>query len=278
MAQRMQTGINGLDEILHGGFLYHNSILLKGPPGSGKTTLGIQTIYNGVVQYDDNGIIVLFEQFPQQLYRDLSSYSWDIETQISQKKISLIFARAEELITKKLVSDSPLISRIHDIVMETSAKRIMIDSISHYLHIIKHKMDERDMFLRFINSLKSIGLTPIMTSESTRGEGEFGFEDYLVDCVLKLSSEASMDKTFPMRMIEVKKTRGHDHIRGRHPYKIGPNGVEVFPHQLPDHCDREISEELTLEKVSTGISGLDELLGGGYTRGTAAIVAGMSGT
>lgn len=277
MPQRMKTGIRGLDEILQGGFLYHNSILVKGPPGSGKTTLGIQVVYNGALLYDDPGIVVLFEQFPQQLYRDLSSYEWDVEKLIEERKITIIFAKAEDLVLGNLVSNSPLVSRIHDIVVETSARRIVVDSISHFMHIIKPRMDERELFLRFINALKSIGLTPIMTSELHSRNGRIGFEEYLVDCVLELASEASKDKTFPMRMLEVQKTRGHDHIRGKHPYKITDRGVEIFPHLLPTRCDKEICEEFKIEKVSTGISGLDELLGGGYTRGMPAIVAGMSG-
>ena len=63
MPQRMKTGIEGLDRILDGGFLYHNAILVKGPPGAGKTTLGIQIVYNGVKKSGETGLIVLFEQF-----------------------------------------------------------------------------------------------------------------------------------------------------------------------------------------------------------------------
>ena len=277
MPQIMKTGIKGLDTILKGGFLYHNAILIKGPPGSGKTTLGIQTIYNGCLHYNDPGIIVLFEQFPQQLFRDLASYQWNIENLIEEKKITLVFAKAEELVTKNLVSESPLISKIHDIVCETSAKRILVDSISHFLNIIKPRMDERELLLRFINALKSIGLSPIMTAEAGEA-GRIGFEEYLVDTVVSLSSEARKDKTFPMRILEVSKTRGHDHIRGRHPYRIAPGGIEVFPHILPGRQKKPKEESLELEKVSTGINGLDGLLGGGLVRGTSTIVAGMSGT
>jgi len=278
MAERMKTGIKGLDKILDGGFLYHNAILFKGPPGSGKTTLGLQMIYNGVMQYGDAGIVVLFEQFPQQLFRDLTSYHWDMEPLIKDKKITILFAKSEELVERNLVSESPLISRIHDIACETNAKRIVIDSISHFLNILKPRMEEREVLLRFINALKSIGLTPIMTAEMGNREREIGFEEYLVDCVIDLTSEASRDKTFPMRMLQVTKTRGHSHIRGKHPYRIGKNGVEVYPHVLPGRCDQEPFEEFKIEKIATGIKGLDELLGGGYPRGTSTILAGMSGT
>lgn len=278
MTKRMKTGIPGLDTILDGGFLYHNSILIKGPPGSGKTTLGIQIIYNGVTQFGESGVIVLFEQFPQQLFRDISSYHWDIESLVNEKKLSIIFAMPEDISTKELVSDSPLVSKIQDAVVETGAKRIMIDSISHFISLIRPSQDERDLFLRFLNAIKSIGLTPVMTAELTPQNESSGFEEYLTDCVLILSSEASRDKTFPMRLLEVKKTRGHTHIRGKHPYRISEKGVEVFPHILPAGYKQEPSEKVELEKVSSGVGGLDELLGGGYTRGTSTVVAGMPGT
>jgi len=278
MAKRMKTGIPGLDVILDGGFLYHNSILIKGPPGSGKTTLGIQIIYNGAVKFDESGVIVLFEQFPQQLYRDISTYHWDLESLIKEKKISLMFAMAEDISTKDLVSDSPLVSKIQDAVVETGAKRIMIDSISHFINIIKPSMDERELFLRFLNAIKSIGLTPVMTAEMSGQDESSGFEEYLTDCVLILSSEAPRDKTFPMRLMEIKKTRGHSHIRGKHPYRISDKGIEVFPHILPGRYEQERTQEGGLGKVSSGIGGLDELLGGGYTKGTSTVIAGMPGT
>ncbi|MFH0794937.1 MAG: ATPase domain-containing protein, partial [bacterium] len=275
MPKQMKTGIAGLDQILDGGFLYHNSILLKGPPGSGKTTLGIQIVYNGAVQFDEPGIIVLFEQFPQQLYRDVSSYSWDIEGLSKSKKLAILFAEPEEVIAHERVSDSPLLSRIQDATLETGAKRILVDSLSHFVNVAKARMDSRDLLLRFINSLKSIGLTPILTAEKENVEGWIGFDEYLTDCVLLLSSEASKDKTFPVRQVEIRKTRGHNHLRGKHPYLISKSGIEVFPHRLPEPSKEKPTATGALENVPSGIAGFDDLLGGGYTRGTATVVAGL---
>ena len=66
---RVKTGITGLDEMLGGGFLPKTANLVEGAPGTGKTTLGMQFIYNGITQFNEPGIIITFEEFPKQYYR-----------------------------------------------------------------------------------------------------------------------------------------------------------------------------------------------------------------
>ena len=68
--ERVKTGIPQLDGILHGGFLKGDSIMLGGPAGAGKTSLGLQFLVNGATKFGENGIFVTFEQLPDQLYRD----------------------------------------------------------------------------------------------------------------------------------------------------------------------------------------------------------------
>ena len=65
---RVKTGISGLDDMLGGGFLRETANLVEGAPGTGKTTLGMQFIYNGIVQADEPGLMITFEEFPQQYY------------------------------------------------------------------------------------------------------------------------------------------------------------------------------------------------------------------
>lgn len=279
MTKQMKTGIEGLDRVLCGGFLYHNSIVIKGAPGCGKTTLGIQIVYNGITQNDEPGVIVLFEQFPQQLYRDMFSYNWDVQKLQDEDKLRIIFAKPDELIPKDNASEPPLISEIHEAAYQIGAKRILVDSITHILNVAGEPRYARDLLLRFINHLKSMGLTPIMTAEAEDREGAIGIDEYLADCVLLLSSESSKDKSFNIRELRVRKTRGHDHMRGRHVFKMSPGGVEVFPLRSDGDGNRAKAEDgAKLQKVPSGVPGLDRLLGGGYTRGSSSIIAGMPGT
>ena len=76
-ADLVKTGINGLDTILADGIPRGNIILLEGGIGTGKTTLGAEFVYRGASQFDEPGIIVLFEVSPDKLVRDASRLGWD---------------------------------------------------------------------------------------------------------------------------------------------------------------------------------------------------------
>ena len=85
--EKIPTGIEGLDLILMGGILRGHAILVEGTPGAGKTTVGIQFIHEGVVRYGEAGLIISFEQFPAQLYRDAANFGWDLRALEAENKV-----------------------------------------------------------------------------------------------------------------------------------------------------------------------------------------------
>ena len=93
--QRVKTGIAELDEMLHGGFLPRTANLVEGAPGTGNSTLGMQFIYNGIAQYDEPGLILSFEEFPQQYYRDAASFGWDFSELERKGKLKVIMTSPE---------------------------------------------------------------------------------------------------------------------------------------------------------------------------------------
>ncbi len=93
--ERVKTGIPGLDEMLHGGLLPQTATLVEGAPGTGKTTLGMQFIYYGIVEYNEPGIILTFEQFPSQFYRDAANFGWDFRRLEEEGKLRIIMSSPE---------------------------------------------------------------------------------------------------------------------------------------------------------------------------------------
>lgn len=278
MTGRMKTGIEGLDSLLDGGFLYHNAILIKGPPGSGKTTLGYQIIHNGIVEYDEPGLVVSFDQFPQQFHRDMKSYGWDVEGLVESGKLEMLFVSPEDLAPVAAHLDSMVIGRIQEAMERIGAKRILIDSLSHFARTTNDPMAQRTIMMNFLNEIKTMGLTPILTAEQGGQLADMvDHEEYVADCVIVLELSLRPDHPLPERTIEIRKARGQNHLGGRHPLKLSDRGVEIYPYRLPEPMVFDSEAARDLVHVRSGIAGLDRMLQGGYTAGSASLVAGVSG-
>src|SRR5438093_5258551 len=87
---RQRTGVKELDEMLCGGFLPGDAVLLEGGAGTGKTTLALQHLVNGATQFGESGIYLTFEQLPNQIYRDCQALGWDIRRIEDEDKFRLI--------------------------------------------------------------------------------------------------------------------------------------------------------------------------------------------
>src|SRR5438876_7913391 len=87
----VKTGIKGLDEILFGGIPRGNIILLAGTAGTGKTTLGVEFVYRGARQFNEPGVIVLFEVAPDKLIRDAALFGWDLRELERDGRLKMVF-------------------------------------------------------------------------------------------------------------------------------------------------------------------------------------------
>lgn len=256
LLERARTGIEGLDALLYGGFLEGDAILVEGAPGTGKTSLGMQFLYNGITRYDQPGCFITFEEFPQQIYRDALSFGWDFRALEEQDLLKVLFT-SPDLMHQDMQREEGLIP---EMIREVGARRVVVDSITHFERLAEDPGHHREIIYGLINAFKREGLTSLLIRELTEGETPgTGGEEYVADAVIRLGRERMGDQR--MRFLEIIKNRGAPHSSARSLFFIGANGIRVIP------AHREAVFRFD-EAASTGILRLDQLLGGGIPYGS----------
>jgi circadian clock protein KaiC len=222
---RVQTGIKGLDEMLFGGFLPQSANLIEGAPGTGKTTIGMQFIYNGITQYGEPGLIITFEEFPQQYYHDAAAFGWDFQKLEKEGKLKVIMTSPE--VTRLDVESVG--GMIETSVAQMGARRVLIDSISHFERLTQDPVELRALQYSFINGLKREGLTSLFTRESPAllGEAAEGDSDiaFVVDSYILLRY-VEIESTIRKALL-VLKMRGSEHAKDIRQFEVTDHGVEV---------------------------------------------------
>jgi circadian clock protein KaiC len=223
--EHVKTGIKGLDEMLLGGFLPQTANLVEGAPGTGKTTIGMQFIYNGITQFDEPGLIITFEEFPQQYYHDAAAFGWDFEQLEKDGKLRVIMTSPE---VSRLDVES-VGGMIETAVTQMGARRLLVDSITHFERLTQDPVELRSLEYSFINALKREGLTSLLTRESPTllGEAPEGDSDiaFVVDSYLLLRY-VEIESTIRKALL-VLKMRGSDHAKDIRQFEITDHGVEV---------------------------------------------------
>ena len=159
---RIKTGITGLDEMLCGGFLPNSANLLEGAPGTGKTTIALQFIYNGITQYGENGLVISFEEFPTQYYHDASQFGWDLHKAQSDGKLKILFSTPETILDDINRPDSELVKTIE----EYKIKRLIIDSVTHFDSLTHDSSHLREIERQVVSGFKREGVTAIFIREN----------------------------------------------------------------------------------------------------------------
>lgn len=263
---RVRTGIEGLDDLLHGGIIQNNGFLLEGAPGTGKTTLGIQFIYNGITKYYEPGIIVTFEELPEQIYHDAMAFGWDLRRLEQENKLRVICTSPEVILDQTMASGGML----EQLVAETGARRILIDSVSLFELVSEDRYNIRARFYAFRNALKRMGLTAIFTKEVTKDilAGEIPYEEYIVDGVIRLYFQ-EMEGDYRERYIEILKSRGSSFSSGKYVFRLNDKGVQALASLQENNLSMYNDNG---PRIPTGITRLDEILGGGILHGTTFIL------
>jgi circadian clock protein KaiC len=270
----VKTGIKGLDDILFGGIPRGNVSLVAGTAGTGKTTLGVEFVYRGARQFDEPGVIVLFEVAPDKLIRDAALFGWDLRELERAGRLRMVFTTRQLFQQGLEQADSPLLAE----AAEIGARRIFVDGLVRLPE--PSGRDPRQAFHVLAEGLHREGLTAMLALESRFDEAAAARppEEFVADTILRVSVEPVQRAV--LRSLEIVKSRGHEYALGRHSFRIVNGlGLEVYRRvQAPRGLQRETGAAFDpTSRVATGIPGLDELVNGGYYVASTTLVVGISG-
>lgn len=236
--ERINTGVEGLDDKMSGGFFPGSSNLLVGKTGTGKTIFASSFVYKGALQ-GEPGVYVTTEQREEDVKSDIQAmFGWDFQG-LEAKKLLKFISIKPSLPTRGIAQEemSNLIkSYVYNItdnivksVNEIRAKRIVLDSVSFVEMFVKDEYLVRAALMQLVDTLKEAGVTTVFTGmvpEESEGLSGGGIVEYLVDTVIKMEFVPVAEEF--KRTLTIRKMRRTNHSTLIHPIDITKDGLKVI--------------------------------------------------
>ena len=200
------TGIDGLDALTEGGFPKGRPTLICGSAGCGKTLMSVQFLINGILQENDNGVFMSFEESSNDLTTNVNSLGFDLEKLKSENRLIVEHVRVERSQVEETgeYDLDGLFIRLGHAIDKINAKRIVLDTIETLFSCFSNDAILRSELRRLFNWIKEKGVTAVITAEKgletlTRQ----GLEEYVSDCVILLDNRV-LDQVSTRRLRIVK--------------------------------------------------------------------------
>jgi circadian clock protein KaiC len=272
---RSRTGIEGLDDVLAGGFIPNRLYLIEGDPGSGKTTLALQYLLEGRRE-GERGLYLTLSETKEELIAGARSHGWDLDG----IEIVEMVPQAEELtgdnqLTMYHPSEvelSATTKAVLDAVERTNARRIVFDSLSEMRLLAQSSLRYRRQILALKQFFAGRNCTVLMLDDGTSEGPDLQLQS-IAHAVVKLE-QLSPDYGAERRRLRVIKFRGTRFRGGYHDFTIAEEGIRVFPRLVSS----EHRIDFPFSHLESGVLQLDAMLGGGPDRGTSTLLMGPAGS
>lgn len=222
---RVRTGIGGLDEMLQGGLPENHIIVVMGSFGTGKTTLGLQFLVEGLRQAEPC-IFISLEEDKDSIMKNAMGFGWDLTPALDAKKLGVFKLEPSDAKTTvmRVKSDLP------KFIKSFGAKRVVLDSVSLLNMMFADENERRSNLFNLCQLLRSTGATSILTAEvkdNNPRSSRDGLAEYTADGVLLLQSDENKDGGEVQLTIRIMKMRRTAHSRRVKPYSITDKGLVV---------------------------------------------------
>jgi circadian clock protein KaiC len=167
VVEKCPTGIVGLDEITFGGLPKGRPTLLCGSAGCGKTLFAMTFLHNGIVEYNEPGVFIAFEERPDELIKNVGSLKYDLQKLIEQKKLAIDYVHIDpnQIDEAGDYDLEGLFLRLGYAIDSVGAKRVVLDTIEVLFGGLKNQLILRSELRRLFDWLKEKGVTAIVTGE-----------------------------------------------------------------------------------------------------------------
>lgn len=271
---RARVGIPGLDEILRGGLPRNRIFLIDGVPGTGKTTLALHFLLEGVAQ-GERGLYVTLSETKEELWAAAQSHGWSLEGIEIVELSALTAEAADEAYTLFHPAEVELQQTVEVVLSEIDRlqpQRVAFDSLSEMRMLARDALRFRRQILALKQFFVGRECTVLLLDDRAHPEGDLQLHS-LAHGVIVLEHLA-MDYGAERRRIQVMKLRGARFAGGYHDFRIRTGGIEVYPRI---QRGESIARSSTLP-LASGSRELDALVGGGLERGTSTLLTGAAGT
>jgi circadian clock protein KaiC len=211
--------------MLGGGFVPSSMVLVRGAPGTGKTSLALQYLIHGATKSSEPGLLISFEEFPNSLYRDAESLGWSLKELETSGKLHLMFTSPEVFLASLKSPES----RLNQLILEGNIRRLVLDSVSHFDRLTGDLHELRHIYTSVVNGLRREGITAMLLGEEGRTQHRHaskGGLSFVVDTIVMLryvEIESAMQ-----RAIMVLKMRGSNHAKEIRRYEIESGGLKIL--------------------------------------------------
>lgn len=234
----------------------------------------MEFLVRGATQYGEPGVFVAFEESAEELAQNVASLGFELQLLVAQGllRIDCIALERSEIEEAGEYDLEALFLRLGHAIDAIGAKRVALDTIEVLFATFSKEFILRAELRRLYRWLKQKGVSSLITGETNDGlHTRHGLEEYVSDCVIVLEQRLSNEVS--TRMLRILKYRGTSHGTNEYPFLIDEQGISVTP-----ITSLGLAYEISLERVASGIDGLDGMLGGGVYRGSSVLVSGTAGT
>ncbi len=270
-----KTGIEGLDDILAGGFPSGQLYLIEGFPGSGKTTLAMQFLLDGI-RNDESCLYITLSESKSELYKTAESHGWKLD-KINIFELPLTERLGTSDQTTFFYASETELGETNDIILKeierVNPSRVVFDSLSELKLLAHDSIRFRKQILALKNYFEKQGATVLLLDDKTAAIGSAQELQSIAHGVLQLE-QIALDYGVERRRLKISKLRALAYRGGFHDFTIRKGGMVVFPRLIAnEHGIRQ-----KRENVLSGVKQLDEVIGGGIKRGSSTLIMGPAGS